>query len=194
MPPKPNEKRREQLLDQLQSLILKEGFCHLRVGTLADRLHCSRSTLYKLAPSKDDLISLVFERYTDAAIAEGEREAGKLRGAADRIMRFSDVIDSRQMEGSVQFWRDVRDTPHVAEVLAEKRNRGYLVVRRFLDEGVGSGEFRPANTAFIAHIIWMAARETRDPDLMVRLGLDRSQASHELSRLIVYGMQGGDAR
>jgi len=194
MPPRPDDKRREQLLDQLQSLILKEGFCHLRVGTLADRLHCSRSTLYKLAPSKEDLIRLVVKRYMGAVLTDAEREAEKLTGAADKIMCFSDVVDSRQALGSVQFWRDVRDTPQVAELLAEKRTRGYLVVRRFLDEGVGSGEFRPGNTAFIAHIVWMAARETRDPDLMARLGLDRREASHELFGLIVYGMQGGDAR
>lgn len=188
MPPKPNQRRRDSLLDQLEAIVLDEGFEHLRVGALADRLHCSRSTLYKLAESKEELITLVFERFAERALAEATAAADELSDPAEKIMRFSDVVDRFQMKGSVAFWRDVRAHPQVAASLSQSRARGYLTIKRYLDEGVEVGEFRNANTAFAAHLVWVGAAATRDPDLLASLGVDRAEAAHELSQLIVYGM------
>jgi len=188
VPRRPDELRREALLEELSALIIAEGFRHLRVGALAARLRCSRSSLYKLAPSKDDLIELVFERFVNRAIDDAALRATQGSSAAERIMVFSRVIDEWQMKGSPEFWRDVRDTPQTAAVLSLARGRGYLLIQGYLDEGVASGEFRPANTAFVARVVWMTAAMTRDPDTLEELKMNRATASEELLKLIVYGM------
>ena len=38
--------RQVEILDTLQALFLAEGFRHLTIGDLVDRLRCSRRTLY----------------------------------------------------------------------------------------------------------------------------------------------------
>lgn len=48
--------RRLALFDALVALILDEGFAHLTLDDLAARLHCSKSTLYRLADSKEQLV------------------------------------------------------------------------------------------------------------------------------------------
>lgn len=188
MPPRPDEDRRRDLLDQLESLMLGEGFAHLRVGALATRLHCSRSTLYKLAPSKTDLVHAVFQRFVDRAVDEAEREASALDATTDRVIKFCEIIGRWQSVGSAAFWRDARDTPQTAEVLSRERARGYRVIQRYLDEGIASGELRPHSTAFVAHIVWLAAGATRDPDLLDQLGLGVEEALEELGKLIVHGV------
>ncbi|HSK46440.1 MAG TPA: TetR/AcrR family transcriptional regulator, partial [Coriobacteriia bacterium] len=62
-PAHPNETRRQELLERIEEIFLAEGFLHTRVGTLADTLHCSRSTLYKLAPSISELYVLILDRW-----------------------------------------------------------------------------------------------------------------------------------
>lgn len=188
MPPKPNQRRREELLDQLEAIVLQEGFEHLRVGALADRLRCSRSTLYKLAESKEELITLIFERYADKALADASDSADQLSNPAEKIMRFSDVVDRHQARGSVAFWRDVHAHPQVADSLSQTRAKGYLLIKGYLDDGIEIGEFREANTSFVAHLVWLGAAATRDPDLLERLGVNRAEANHELLQLILYGM------
>ncbi len=188
MPRRPDEQRREELLEQLESLVLAEGFAHLRVGSLASRLRCSRSSLYKLAHSKDALIELVFERYVRRAIDDADERASRKSSAAARIMEFARVIDEWQAKGSSEFWRDVRDNPQTADVLSLSRGRGYRIIQGYLDEGVANGEFRPANTAFAARMVWMGAGITRDPDVLEELGISRQTASEELLQLILYGM------
>ena len=48
--------RRAELLDELVTLFLAEGFGALTLDELARRLRCSKSTLYGLAASKEQLV------------------------------------------------------------------------------------------------------------------------------------------
>ena len=47
--------RQLDLLDRLTDLLLAEGFAHLTLDQMAGRLRCSKTTLYALADSKDQL-------------------------------------------------------------------------------------------------------------------------------------------
>jgi AcrR family transcriptional regulator len=185
--------RREELLDQIEELVLSEGFAHLRVGALAAHLRCSRSTLYKLASSKEELIALVFRRFVDKALAEASAEAALLEDPAERVIRFTEAIGRWQAKGSEAFWRDVRDHPQASDVLSQTRSRGYKILQGYLDEGVASGRFRPANTTFVAYLIWHSYRAARDPDVVRPLGITSDEAVREIGRLIAYGMDAGAA-
>ncbi|MFD6073446.1 TetR/AcrR family transcriptional regulator, partial [Amycolatopsis lurida] len=45
--------RQRALLSELEAVFLAEGFSQFTLDDLAARLHCSKSTLYALAPSKE---------------------------------------------------------------------------------------------------------------------------------------------
>ena len=78
--------RREEILDELEAIFLAEGFRGLTVGTLAARLRCSRSTLYALAATKEELYLRVSDRIL--------RRIGRARttvGAACCFKSSSDV-------------------------------------------------------------------------------------------------------
>ncbi|NEW36880.1 TetR/AcrR family transcriptional regulator, partial [Nocardia cyriacigeorgica] len=65
--------RRTELFDELVALLLAEGFAHLTLDAIAARLRCSKSTLYTLAGSKEQLVTAAtvhfFKRSTDAVEA-----------------------------------------------------------------------------------------------------------------------------
>ena len=56
-------RRQRDLLDGLQALFLAEGFRYLSLDVLAARLRCSKTTLYALAPSKEQLAVAVVTHY-----------------------------------------------------------------------------------------------------------------------------------
>ena len=187
MPARPNEKRREELLDALEALILAEGFAHVRIGTLAERLHCSRSTLYKLAPSKSELLVTVYQRWYDRVISDSIAQAELEMTCADKIVRLGKVAGRWQAQGSPAFWRDVRDTPEMADVLNAARAVGFKTVQRFLDEGIATGTVRPINTAYVGYLVWMGATVSRDPDLMAEFGLTTDEALTQLGEVVAHG-------
>lgn len=144
--------------------------------------------MYKLAPSIDKLYVLVFERWVDKALADALAQGDLMERPADSLIKYSYVIGRWVGRGSDSFWRDVRDNPLVADVLSAARSTGYLQMKRYMDEGVAAGVFRPASTAFLAHAVWLAAAASRDPDVTGRLGLTSDEALSEIGHLIVHGM------
>lgn len=187
---RPDEKRTEQLLEDLTELMLSEGLGVFRVGELAARMKCSRSTLYKLAPSKDELMRRLFVRYVDEALDASEAAAQAHESAADKILAFADVLRVYQDRGSLAFWRDVRDFDLTRGVLDVGVARGYRKIQAYMDEGIASGEFRAdANTEFLSYLVWLCAGAARDPEVLERFGMSPGQAMDELGRFIVYGME-----
>lgn len=187
---RPDEKRKEQLLQDLTELMLSEGLSVFRVGELAKRMRCSRSTLYKLAPSKDELMRLLFIRYVDEALAAADSAAQACDSAAEKILVYVDVLRIHQDRGSLTFWRDVRDFDLTRGVLDVGVARGYRMIQKYMDEGIASGEFRAdANTEFLSYLVWLCARAARDPEVLERFGLSSGQAMDELGRFIVCGME-----
>src|SRR3954470_11637208 len=71
-------RRQAELLDQLEGLFLAEGFARFTLDDLAVRLRCSKSTLYALAGSKEQLALRVvrhfFRKATDAVEAQTLRQ------------------------------------------------------------------------------------------------------------------------
>jgi AcrR family transcriptional regulator len=188
VPSQIDEGRREELLDGLEAIMLTEGFSHLRVGGLAARLHCSRSTLYKLAPSKTELFALVFERFVDKAIRQADDRARRLDSTAEKVVRNIETISEWVTKGSEIFWREVRDTPEMADVTSSQRGRGYRIIQGYLDEGIAAGEVRPMSTEFVAYVIWMTGVAMRDPDRMRQLGIGASEAHAEFAQLVAKGI------
>src|SRR5918997_1456031 len=71
-------RRQAQLLDQLEELFLAEGFARFTLEDLAVRLRCSKTTLYALADSKEQLAVRVGGPFSGGATADVEaRTAGE---------------------------------------------------------------------------------------------------------------------
>ena len=69
--------RQRALLSELEALFLSEGFSQFTLDDLAARLRCSKSTLYALAPSKEQLaVKVVTHFFKGAAELLEERIAG----------------------------------------------------------------------------------------------------------------------
>ena len=66
-------RRQAQLLDQLEELFLAEGFARFTLDDLAVRLHCSKSTLYALADSKEQLALRVIRHFFRKATVASRR-------------------------------------------------------------------------------------------------------------------------
>src|SRR5213080_1832274 len=69
-----DRQRRSDLLGQIEQILLQEGFAELSMDELATRLRCSKSTLYAVAGSKNDLVSMVVKRFFEGATARIEAE------------------------------------------------------------------------------------------------------------------------
>lgn len=176
--------RHRQVLDELESLFLQEGFSGFSVRELAAHVGCSRRTLYELAPSKDELVLIVFDRFL-------HRVGRAALDAIDETTAYADQIRSYFLGGlelqriSQVFGEDLADDPAARRLF--DRHYGYVmaVVEELVERGVAAGEFRPVTPRIVAGMLAGGAQLFSQPDVLAESGIELTRATDELLDLVV---------
>jgi AcrR family transcriptional regulator len=180
--------RREELLDGLMGIAAAEGFSDLKMADVARRLHCSVATLYKLAPTKVDVVSRALERWGRSTLSEAESRSLELSPASARARTYYRVGAERTRELSHEFRRDV-------ERFSATRQTWRTISDRFIDrfselvtEAAEAGEIRHVNPTFLVGMLRYVAMAVRDEDLLERAGLTAREALLEMDTIIWDGV------
>jgi AcrR family transcriptional regulator len=186
---RPRTPRQRAVLDELEALILTEGFSHLRMTALASRLKVSATTLYALAARKDDLVMLVLDRWYQRTGREAMDEMASHGDPVARIEAWllGAVRGSRRVTGA--FLDDVAGHPAV-RMLVEKYHRYYAaVLEQLLEEAQAAGALQGPSPRFTAQVVDAALTRFQDAHVLRSLGADESQAAEALRQLVMDGLR-----
>jgi AcrR family transcriptional regulator len=184
--------RRAEILDGLVALFLAEGFLAFSVEDLALRLQCSKSTLYVVAPSKEQLITAVvrafFRRATERIEARLECEPEPVR----RIGTYLEAIAGELAPASPAFFADLNAFAPAREIYA--RNTA-IAARRVQD--LVKGAERPGRTldaAFIGAVAGAVMESIQLGEIEAATSLSDAASYRLLADLIVAGVAGAPAK
>ncbi len=181
--------RREELLDGVMAIIAARGFSDVRTAQLARELHCSESSLYKIAPSKDSLIVLAIGRWGELTLEALEAQARLGKTASERARAYFRAGAQSTHSLSLAFYADV-------ERFESARLAWWTsVVEPYLDRFVelvqlaeDAGEIRPVNIRFLAEVLRQVSIATRSERVLSASGLTHEQAVLEVDSLIWDGV------
>lgn len=188
--PGPGRPRRDRagLLEELTALFLAEGFTHLGVADLAARLRCSRSTLYAVAPSKEQLVLAVvrhfFRRATERIepVVRAEPDAGRRLGAYLAAV-------ARELEPASEAFRvDLAAHPPAEEVYRANTARAARRVQQLVDDGVQARAMRPVDARFVGAAVAEVMSGIQQGVLRERTGMDDAAAYAALADLVTRGV------
>jgi AcrR family transcriptional regulator len=168
---------------------LAEGFAHLTLDDIAARLRCSKSTLYTLAGSKEQLVQAATVHFFRGATQFVESQVAGQGGARERIVAYLSAVGRALDPASDRFMADL-DAFGPARAVYEKNTRiAARRVQELIAEGVAAGEFRDVHAAFAADLA--AAVMVRIQQRIVRdhTGLDDADAYRELAAILTGGIQ-----
>ncbi|MEZ5212954.1 TetR/AcrR family transcriptional regulator [Gordonia sp. PP30] len=181
-------RRRSELFDGIVDLFLSEGFAHLTLDEIAARLRCSKSTLYTLAGSKEQLVRAAtvhfFRRATDE-IAESVQD---ITGAREQITGFLDAVGAALAPASDRFMADLDAFPPARDVYQQNTEMAATRVQQMIDAGVAAGEFRPVHAAFAADLAATMIARIQQGGVRASTGLDDASAYHELAAILTGGI------
>jgi AcrR family transcriptional regulator len=181
-------RRQAQLLDQLEELFLAEGFARFTLEDLAVRLHCSKSTLYTLAESKEQLALRVvrhfFRKATEAVEAHIETEGDP----ALRVTAYLIAVARALAPATPAFYADLDSFAPGRAVYERNTAAAAERVRRLIDEGVREGRFREVHPALIADTVTTLMFRIGRGDTARATGLDDATAYRELAALLLRGI------
>lgn len=176
--------RHREILDELEALFLREGFSGFSVRELAAHVGCSRRTLYELAPSKDELVLLVFDRFLHRVgrAALDSIDPDLPYGAQIRDY-FRGGVELQQI--SQTFGEDLADEPAARRLFDRHYAYVMAVVEQLVQRGIDAGEFRPATPSVVAGLLAGGGQFFNQSTARHDLEVSFEQAVDELLDLVV---------
>ncbi|MBC2640632.1 MULTISPECIES: TetR/AcrR family transcriptional regulator [unclassified Rhodococcus (in: high G+C Gram-positive bacteria)] len=181
-------RRRTQLFDALVDLFLDEGFAHLTLDEIANRLRCSKSTLYTLAGSKEQLVRAATVHFFRRATDDVESRIEPITGARERITAYLSAVGNALAAASDQFMADLDAFPPAREVYERNTRFAAARVQELITEGVAGGDFRDVHAAFAADLAATMMVRIQQRGVRDSTGLDDAHAYAELAAILTGGI------
>lgn len=183
--------RHARLLADLVGLFLAEGFAAFTLDDLAARMRCSKSTLYALAPSKEQLAVKVvghFFRQATEGIEDGVAGQDDPRA---QITAYLDGAADALAPASAAFIADVANYPPTAAIYRRNAQAAAGRIKTFIAGGVEAGVFREVHATLIAEMVGLLIESIQAGVLGTRAGVSDAEAFTALSELVLGGLDTG---
>jgi AcrR family transcriptional regulator len=148
--------RHRDMLDELEELFLTEGFAGFTVRSLAAHLRCSLRTLYEIAPSKQQLVLVVLDRFLHRVGRTALAAIDETAPVTERIRAyFASAAELQRWTATLA--EDAADAPEVTRLL--DRHFAYVsaVVAQLVEEGMERGELKQVDPGVAAAVLSGAA-------------------------------------
>ncbi|MEO6199974.1 MAG: TetR/AcrR family transcriptional regulator [Cryobacterium sp.] len=181
--------RQDELFGQLVELFLREGFSDITLAAAATRLRCSKTTIYSLASSREQLVRSVVVHFFRGAAERVEQKLSAAVDPAGRIGVYLRAVGGELRPASAAFFDDVAAFPPANEIYERNTRIAAGRVRELISEGVEQGSFRPVPAAFVAEAVTAVMVRIQQRQISAATGLTDAQAYDELATLIVQGIR-----
>ena len=195
MPRRLDVDRRDDLLDGVMGIIAERGFSSVRISDLAQELHCSPASLYKLGPSKESIVLVAIARWGGQTLADLEAVIRQCTTASDRARTYFRAGAATLRPFSVAFFADVERFESTR--LAWRTGVTDRFIDRFanlVQSAEDAGEIRAVNIRFLAEVLRQIAFVTRDDRVLRDTGLSHEEAVLEVDSLLWKGILIGRER
>ncbi len=154
------EARPGELLEAALELFVEKGFAATRVDEVASRAGVSKGTLFLYFPSKEELFKAVVRENIAGRFAEWNAELESFEGSASDLLRYCyqvwwERIGCTKASGITKLM--ISEAQNFPEITAfyqhEVIQPGQALVRRILQRGIDSGEFRPLDLNHAAYVV-----------------------------------------
>jgi AcrR family transcriptional regulator len=180
--------RLEELQRRAEGIILTEGFTSVTMEEMAQRLGCSKATLYSLAPTKEQLVLTVTRSFFKNAAAEIEGAVAAEPDHRQRIRTYLDGVGTAMRRQSHAFYDDMVSYEPTAQIYRKNSAAAAARVRELIDDGARVGAFRQLNGAFAAQVVAVAIDAVHSGALLEGTELSAGDAFSQLGDLLLDGL------
>lgn len=189
-----SDERRTQILDQLEGVVLQEGFVGLTLDDFAARLRCSKSTLYRVAPSKEQLVATVARHFFSRASIRIEQAVGAAPAPPEKLEAYLKRVGVEMGRGTPAFHEQMATYPATAALYRRNSQVAARRVRQLIHEGAQTGYFDVADAEFAGQVIAAIITAIHLGSHAVALRGGPARAHAKLSELVLFGVTGPHRR
>ena len=176
--------RNDAVLEQLIELYLDQGFASFGVGDLAAHLRCSRSTLYAIATSKEQLILTAVRGYFRRATERIEARVADEPDEGLRLRVYLAAVSDELAPAGERFFADLSAYAPAQEVYEQNTRQAAQRVQDLVAAGVEAGRLRPINARFVGAAVAEVMSAIQIGRLEAATGIKDADAYAELADLV----------
>ena len=188
LPSARTQARREQVLAGLIELFLTEGFLSFGVGDLAARLQCSRTTIYLVADSKEQIVLAAVRSYFRRATDRIEDRVAAEPDLGARLGVYLSAVAEELQPASERFHADLAAYVPAREIYQANTQRAARRVQDLVAAGVAGGAWRAVDAAFVGAAVAQVMSAIQDGAIGDASGLDDAAAYRALADLVLHGL------
>jgi AcrR family transcriptional regulator len=181
--------RTAALLDGMIDIALAQGFVGLQMSDLAARLNCSKSTLYAIAPSKEQLLVSIVRTFFRRATERVECAVDPAASAVDRIDAYLSAVATELAPASPAFFADLERFAPAGDIYRQNTQIAAARVQELVLEAAPG-----IDPTFLGAVARVVMESIHRGDISRATGLDDSAAYRALAELILAGVAGGRTR
>jgi len=180
--------RQAEVFQRLIALTLERGFAGYTLEQAAIVLRCSKSTIYALAGSREQLIRAVVVAFFRNAAERVEERVAAESDPVRRIQVYLMAVADELRPASAQFMDDVAGFPPAREIYERNTAIAAERVTQLIRDGIAHDAFRDVPTAFIAEVVSSVMVRIQRREVAKNTGLSDAEAYADLANLIVNGI------
>lgn len=181
--------RQSEVFSKLVSLYLGRGFSDFTLEEAATELRCSKSTIYALAGSREQLVRAVVVSFFRAAAEHVEERLAAEYDPIRRLEVYLGAVADALRPASAAFMDDVAAFAPAREIYERNTAIATQRVHELIVEGISAGVFRDVPTGFIAEVMSTVMVRIQQRAFSKNAGLSDAEAYSELAALIVSGIR-----
>ena len=186
--------RQNELFDQLTALYLDRGFLQFTIEQAATALRCSKTTLYALADTREQLVRSVVLAFFKNATTRVEEKLAAEQDPTRRVEVYLESVAAELRPASAEFMEDVAAFAPAQQIYARNTKIAAERVRALILEGVELGAFREVQTRFIAEVVSSVMVRIQQREVAKATGLSDAEAYASLANLVVNGIVRSEAQ
>lgn len=180
--------RSEEVLDGLVDLFLAEGFRRFTLADMATRMHCSKSTLYALGHSKEQVVLNVLTRFFERATEQVEAQTAAEVDDRRRVVAYLRAMADALRPASMALIEDIAAHPTARAVYERNTAIAAGRVAALIEAGAVHGSFREADPRFVADVVTATMTRIQRGEVARATGLSDAEAYDELAELVIDGI------
>jgi AcrR family transcriptional regulator len=180
--------RQTEVFERLIDLTLERGFASYTLEQAAIVLRCSKSTIYALAGTREQLIRAVVVAFFRRAAEHVEQRVAAESDRVRRIEVYLLAVADELRPASAEFMDDVAGFPPTREIYERNTAIAAERVKQLILDGIETKAFRDVPIAFIAEVVSSVMVRIQQRAVAKNTGLSDAEAYADLASLVVNGI------
>lgn len=181
--------RQDEVFQQIFDLYLESGFSRFTLEQVAAQLRTSKSTIYALAPSREQLATAVAVAFFRRAATRIDDKISRETTASRRLEVYLRGVADELEALSPQFMDDLSAFEPTRRIYELNTSIAASRIRDLIAEGVASDEFRAISVPFVAELISTVMVSIQGRSVGRATGLRDAAAYSALADLVLRGIQ-----